>query len=484
MFNTDFYPTPVEVIETMLAGISLKGKRILEPSAGAGNIVDFILSKSNGTAEVIACEKDDKLREIVKGKCPVIASDFLSVESEAISHVDIIVMNPPFSSDERHILHAFEIAPPGCKIIALCNWQTLENTHTMRRRELKGIIETYGTMENLGDVFSAAERKTKVEVGLVHIQKHGASYDAEFEGFFLDEDPEEPQYNGLMPYNFVRDLVNRYVAAVKIYDQQLDSAVRLNSLLNEFYDGQIGFQCTEEGRPVERGNFKKALQKSGWEFVFRKMNMEKYATKGLKEDINKFVESQQHIPFTMRNIYRMLEIVIGTHGQRMDKALLEVFENITKYHHENRYNVPGWKTNSHYLVGRKFIMDGITEVSYHGNLSLSHYGTSRQAYVDDFQKALCHLIGRNYDEIQTMWGFFNLKEVPGLEGKYPRQYVHYEFGTWYEWGFFRVKGYKKGTMHFEFLDEDVWARFNQEIARLKGYPLFEAGHYRKQKKAA
>lgn len=319
MFNADFYPTPPDVIGTMLAGLSLKGKRILEPSAGSGNIVDYILSKSHGTAEVIACEKDDKLREIVKGKCQVIAPDFLSVQSENISHVDMIVMNPPFSSDERHILHAFDIAPPGCQIIALCNWQTLENTHSMRRRELKNIIETYGTFENLGDVFSTAERKTKVEVGLIHIQKYGATYEAEFEGFFLEEDPQEPQISGLMPYNFVRDLVNRYVAAVKIYDEQLDSAVRLNSLLSGFYGGTVGFQCTEEGKPVERGNFKKELQKAGWEFVFRKMNMEKYATKGLREDINKFVESQQHIPFTMRNIYRMLEIVIGTHGQRMDK---------------------------------------------------------------------------------------------------------------------------------------------------------------------
>ena len=30
-------------------------------------------------------------------------------------------MNPPFSNADKHILHTYEIAPRGCKIIALCN---------------------------------------------------------------------------------------------------------------------------------------------------------------------------------------------------------------------------------------------------------------------------------------------------------------------------------------------------------------------------
>ena len=45
---------------------------------------------------------------------------------------------------------------------------------------------------------------------------------------------------------------------------------------------------------------------------------------------------------------------------------------------------------------------------------------------------------------------------------------------WYDWGFLRFKMFKKGTGHFEFKDAEVWARFNQHIARIKGYPLFEA----------
>jgi predicted RNA methylase len=481
MFNADFYPTPTEVIAQMMDGISVSGKNVLEPSAGSGNIVDWLIYRG---ANVIAFEKDARLREVVKSKCKVIADDFLKLESESISHINIIVMNPPFSADEHHILHAFNIAPDGCKIIALCNWQTVENNGSRYHRQLKSHIENYGSAVNLGSVFSSAERKTAVEVGLVILDKPGEAHDAEFEGFFLEEDPEEKQSYGLMPYNFVRDLVNRYIAAVRIFDEQLSSAVRLNDLLTGFYGGdKVGFQCTQGDKVMKRAEFKKELQKAAWNFIFQKMNMEKYSTKGLRQELNKFVETQVQIPFTMRNIYRMLEVVIGTHGQRMDKALIEVFDRVTMHYHENRYNVEGWKTNSHYLINKKFIMDGIVSHSYSGGLSITHY-SDRYAVVDDFQKALCHVMGKDWNDIGSIWSFFANKTKPGKENSYPREYEHYEFGKWYAFGFFRVKGYRKGTMHFEFLEQDVWARFNQEISRLKGYPLFEAGRYSSKRKAA
>ncbi|WP_438823232.1 DUF4942 domain-containing protein, partial [Prevotella histicola] len=37
--------------------------------------------------------------------------------------------------------------------------------------------------------------------------------------------------------------------------------------------------------------------------------------------------------------------------------------------------------------------------------------------------------------------------------------------------YFRIKAFKKGTMHFEFLDENIWMKFNQEVAKLRGWVL-------------
>ena len=107
-FDRDFYPTPRNIIELMLEDIALEGRTVLEPSAGKGDIVDFCIGAG---AHVIACEKHPDLQKIVASKCQVLAVDFLQVTSDQVSHVDLIVMNPPFSRDEQHILHAFDIAP-------------------------------------------------------------------------------------------------------------------------------------------------------------------------------------------------------------------------------------------------------------------------------------------------------------------------------------------------------------------------------------
>ena len=137
----------------------------------------------------------------------------------------------------------------------------------------------------------------------------------------------------------MRDLVNRYVAAIKLYDEHLNTGKKMNSLLSGFYGDGLTFTCTENGAVKLRNEFKKDLQKSGWKFIFNKMNLTKYTTKGVREDINKFVEQQTNIPFTMKNIYVMLDIVVQTAGQRMDKAILEVFDRVTDHHHDNRLNL-------------------------------------------------------------------------------------------------------------------------------------------------
>jgi len=69
-------------------------------------------------------------------------------------------MNPPFDNGTDHVLHAWEIAPDGCEIIALINYTNVENNYTRRRSELTRLISDYGNCINLVDVFSEAERTT------------------------------------------------------------------------------------------------------------------------------------------------------------------------------------------------------------------------------------------------------------------------------------------------------------------------------------
>jgi hypothetical protein len=51
LFGPDFYPTPPEVAATMLDSLDLRGRVVIEPSAGSGNLVRECLSR--GAAEAL-----------------------------------------------------------------------------------------------------------------------------------------------------------------------------------------------------------------------------------------------------------------------------------------------------------------------------------------------------------------------------------------------------------------------------------------------
>ena len=495
MFNPDFYPTPREVIFEMLENVSIENKTVLEPSAGKGDIIDELYNL--GAKNVLFCENNEDLQKISKTKGTFLKDDFLTVKPEDVSHIDLIVMNPPFSADEKHISHAYNIAPNGCTIIALCNAQTIENAYSMSRKELKSIIDLHGSFKNLKDCFLNSERKTSVEIGLIKILKPGANYSTEFEGFFL-EDEEEPQGDGIMSYNIVRDLVNRYVESIKIFDRQLEEAKRMNALTSGYFSVEIGLSITDKQAPITRAEFKKQMQKSGWNFIFNKMNLQKHTTTQLRSDINKFVEEQTEVPFNMRNIYKMLALVVATTDQRMDKAIEEVFDKVTTHYHENRFNVEGWKTNSHYLLNQKFIIPSMVEVGWSSQVSKSSYSNFEK--IEDLLKAICYITGDNYDKMISLEQFIRYPFKVKTDGSYGNYNSFFdslntacdhkeklikegknatienskvEWGEWINWTYFRIKCFKKGTIHFEFLDRELWARFNQRVAKIKGFPLYE-----------
>ena len=457
MFGIEFYPTPEDVINVMLDACPVNGKIVLEPSAGKGNIVTKLLEY--GATEVLACEIDPKLRAILGTTgARVIGNDFLTIQAETISHIDCIYMNPPFSNAIEHISHAFTIAPEGCTVVALFNHDNLKGSYRSTSA-FKTLVDLHGYIVNLGDCFSSAERKTDVIVGMAVLRKPASSYEQEFEGFFTEEDTEEQQYSGIMPYNLVRDIVNRYVNAVKLYDKQLELAVQMNQLTGGFFQQSASLSLSVDKVPTSRATYKKELQKSAWDWIFKKMDMQKFMTSKLKADLNKFVETQTQIPFTMRNIYKMLEVVIGTHGSRMDSAIVDVADSLTRHCHENRYNVEGWKSNSHYLINKLFIMPYVSEMTYGGNVSIRYQADDR---LLDFIKALNYITGSN--EPITY-----LAEVYYPEGNKKA------WGTWLPYTkYFEVRVYKKGTAHIRFASEDVWGKCNQALAKALGYPLPES----------
>jgi hypothetical protein len=119
----NLFQTPPAVARRMvqLAG-DLAGKRILEPSAGLGRILDQIPVEYYGN--VIACDICPDCVRHTYNNYPLIANlkqcDFLTFDDE--KGFDVILMNPPFKQglDIKHIKHAMTLLNPGGVLIALC----------------------------------------------------------------------------------------------------------------------------------------------------------------------------------------------------------------------------------------------------------------------------------------------------------------------------------------------------------------------------
>ncbi len=77
----------------------------------------------------------------------------------------------------------------------------------------------------------------------------------------------------------------------------------------------------------------------------------------------------------------------------------------------------------------------------------------------DLIKVICNLTGTNYDVTTPLYDFCRqMKMQPNV---------------WYQWGFFEIKGFKKGTLHIKFSDDKVWEAVNRAYAKIKGFTLPE-----------
>lgn len=468
IFNRDFYPTPNSVIDLMM--INFKGESVFEPSAGKGNIIDY--AKNNGAKDVLCCEINNDLATICKSKARFLKHDFLKVTAEEVSHISLIVMNPPFSQAKKHLLHAWEIAPEGCQIVSLYNSDSLYG-YPYSSSDLKTIIDDYGTKQDLGNCFAQdAERKTEVNITCVKLFKPIYQTNTNFEGFYMDAEPEHrADMPGMVKYNEVQALVNNYIGSLKCFDKFRDIAGEMNNITSMTGFGR-GFTFNvgyNEGVSTKE-QFSKYYQKHCWNYIFSKMNLNKYLTTGVMKDVNDFAENQTKIPFTVKNVYRMFEVIVGTADHNFNRALVETIDEFTKHTHENRYNVEGWKTNLGHMLNKKFIINYVFRVKEYGEQkgNIEVYYGSRLDKLKDLIKVICNLTGMNYEDTTCLERFCS-------------NFKGFESNRWYSWGFFEVKGFKKGTAHFKFQDDKIWELLNRRYAEIKGFTLPEKQYKREPK---
>jgi predicted RNA methylase len=114
----DFFPTPPGLVARMLRSARIvAGDRVLEPSAGKGDIADA--ARAAG-ASVDAIEISDTLRKLLEAKGHhLVAQDF--EDFTPTEPYDTVIMNPPWSgnADVRHTRRAYDLVKPGGTVVSL-----------------------------------------------------------------------------------------------------------------------------------------------------------------------------------------------------------------------------------------------------------------------------------------------------------------------------------------------------------------------------
>lgn len=475
MFNKDFYPTPDNVIQKMLDQIDFKfkyGMTILDPSAGKGNILDYISNLSRyDTTNYICFEIEPELQSILTNKnYNLIGSDFL--EELCYYSPDLIIMNPPFRNAQKHFLRAWELLKDG-EIVCLMNAETYRNPNSFEKRKMVDIIQKNdGNIVELGSCFSQAERKTNVDTIMIHLKKE--SYAKEF--YFNNESFEKENITieegfGNSTEIELTDLFmrkeNRYKACIVAFEKLSKAVIQFKEIIEDiksssFYDEEIK-NILWSGNINE---FVKKFNGSAWEQILRESKFSTYLTKKVQDDFLSKFNNQKNISFSKVNMLQMFSILFENRTDILDKCLLEVFEYMTKFYHENRCEAEGWKTNDAYKVNKKVILPHVVGLTYSNKFEVKY---NYRNDITDIDRALCYLTGKKIEHINTI--------QDSLEKQFDKIYnadVSSEYKKECTSTFFEIKFYKKGTIHLKFKDDIIWQMFNCKVSEMRGFPLPQA----------
>ncbi|MBU3741516.1 MAG: methyltransferase [Candidatus Kapabacteria bacterium] len=127
----EHYPTPRHIIDGMLEYADIRpGNRVLEPSAGEGNIAGAIQEREPQCILDVV-EFEPLLADILTLKgFNVVGSDFLAYNTSGAVKYDAIIMNPPFDKgvDIEHVYHAYSMLRDGGRLVAVTSGNAVDGT--------------------------------------------------------------------------------------------------------------------------------------------------------------------------------------------------------------------------------------------------------------------------------------------------------------------------------------------------------------------
>lgn len=501
--NKNFYPTPNEVIETMILAVdNLSTMKInaelfssyskfngtmLEPSAGKGNIADYILAKyCNKNSVIDVMEIDSHLQAILLNKQhKLIHDDFLSYNY--VTNYDVMMINPPFDNGEKHLLKAISLASKQikpCFVSCLLNTETLDNPYTSTRKELVNIIETAvqmsnGTVKELGNVFSSSERNTDVNVTLVTLyiepeyMNTAVNLNEEFwantaksneptsTDIVIRDEMQEVGFkedeilSAIATYHDVKNKIMAVYQAQKIANTAFnycESNVNLLGIEKEksYIFSQLNYSYPERELEEKLNRIKHEF----WNIILKSNTFRKLLTESAMQDLQNTIGNISSMEITEFSVNYLLTALGQNYANMMNLSVVNFFDKVTRYSYaeysNNIYLYNGWKTNKPHAINKKIILPAV-------NTYMSSYPLSSWVTKDN---SIDYLLRNFLSDMDKMAEIISPNKATGYEtiGK-----------ATFENNFFLVKLYKKGTIHITFKDNDVLTKLNYLGAKNKNW---------------
>ena len=488
-----FYPTPKNLIDKMLSGLDFKMiKSILEPSAGKGDIVDELKRKekfysntyNNFSFDIDCIEIDRNLQYILKGKSyRVVHDDFLTYDT--MKEYDLIIMNPIFSNGCKHLLKALEMQKRnGGAIVCLLNAETLKNTCTNERIDLKRKLTEYNaSVEFIQDAFLDAERKTGVEIALVKVQLPKV----ERESFILNNlhraqeqrEVEERENTQLIDSDFFKAIVNQYKMEVEaginlIKEYEAMKPFILSSFGKDEKTGEtiqtggcilsldLAVNKDKYGNMLSVNGYIREVRRKYWKALFENKKFIGQLTNNLQQDFYNKIHELADYDFSLYNIYQLKVDMQKKAVKGIEDTIIALFDELShKYHwfdetSNNIHYYNGWKTNKSWIINKKVIipLNGFYDLSY----SWGGFRPTRHDVISklqDIEKCFNYLDG-------------GLTEAVDLEEslKFAEEYGETKN---IQLKYFTITFYKKGTCHIVFNDDKLLKKFNIFGSQHKGW---------------
>ena len=488
MFGIQFYPTPENLADYIVSKIEFKNKMcILEPSAGKGDLVDAIKRKLSGTCmmcHVDCIEISDELSAILKSKhLNVIGKDFLKYNG--YTKYDLIIMNPPFSDGDKHLLKAIEVMRRGGQIVCILNAETIKNPFSNIRNDLMNKLTLYNAdIEFMESAFSDAEVKTDVEIAIVYINippieerdilknlqkdisilQNEDDIEANNESYLAENDIFEAlvkQYQlecelGLKLIEDFRTL-QKYIpsGSFKGVDSYEDVELKLVQLsVTNTYTPDNAFSL--ENRYVRELRYKY------WKTLFRLDQMKSLLTNEMSKVYESKLHEMRNYDFTKSNILQIQLDLSMNMSKSMDDAIIKMFDKLTYEHsmgkNGNIHYYNGWKTNKSCIIKNKIIQPFYNLYDSIFGWEIAPY-SSFVTFFEELEKIFIYLDGGKTEGKSVREISIDLKYQDGK--KYNGEDI--------ECKYFRLCPKKKGTVHVYFKDLNLLKKFNVFAGRKKGW---------------